>query len=272
MKKIFLSVVLLCGLMLANTLDEIRAQKVVRIGVDPDMPPFSVAKDGDFEGFEIEFAKRLGTTILNSDGKVEFKAIQSDDRAKALQTNSVDIVIQAYTKTAEREKLVDFAMPYFSVAIGVLTRKSDNINSINALNGKTIAIESGTTAEDYFKNRDVKILLTSTSAEAYQKVANGEADAYASDNIIVMAYPIFDSSLEVPKALSNLGVSEFLAPAVAKGNNELKSVINKVMIELSKEQYFRTIYEENFGKFYKNTTDPDQFLLEELYRIYGWIN
>lgn len=60
MKKFLIFLVLAFSLLNANSLDEIRSSKTLRVGVYDAQPPFSQLKSsGEFEGFEIGFAKEL---------------------------------------------------------------------------------------------------------------------------------------------------------------------------------------------------------------------
>ncbi|MCI6988127.1 MAG: transporter substrate-binding domain-containing protein [Campylobacter sp.] len=269
LKKLFLCFVLgvFCC---ANSLQEIQTSKTIRIGLHPDIPPFSQLVNNEFEGFEVEFAKRLGKELVGDGGKVEFIAINAEDRIKSLQDNQVDIVIQAFTKTAERAKQVDFSMPYFSTAVGILVNKDSNIKNTKDLSGKKVAVEKGITAEQVLKQYpDIEIVYVEGSNHGYRALKEGKVDGLADDNIIVLAYPIIDDTVEVPEYLLNLGSSDYMSAAVAKNNTELKQAIDKYMITLSKEQFFKKIYDDNFGIFYRNTLNPNQFLLENIYRIYG---
>ncbi len=54
----------LVGGLYANTLGEIRAKKVVRVGVYEAEPPFSKKTESGFEGFEVELANKLANAIF----------------------------------------------------------------------------------------------------------------------------------------------------------------------------------------------------------------
>lgn len=108
MKKFLIFLVLAFSLLNANSLDEIRSSKTLRVGVYDAQPPFSQLKSsGEFEGFEIGFAKEIAKGIFGeigeSGGNVEFKAVSANDRIKLLQNNSVDLVIATLTITDERQ-------------------------------------------------------------------------------------------------------------------------------------------------------------------------
>ncbi|MCI6989350.1 MAG: transporter substrate-binding domain-containing protein [Campylobacter sp.] len=272
MKRFILLLAILSSFLFSNTLDEIKSKGEIRIGVFDDQPPFSIqTEDGNFEGFEVDMAKQIGAQILGGDGNIVLVGVHDgSQRISFLQENRVDIILSSFTKTQERSKLVDFAMPYFSVALGALIKSDYPIAKESDLDGKKIVIQEGTTAVNYVKKfTNSKIIVVPTSGDGYRALKNGEADVYLNDNLIVMAYPIIDNDVKVPDTMRNIGKSDYLAPAVSKGNVALRQEIDKAMIKLSKEKFFNKIYNDTFGPFYKNSADPKFFLLEDLYRIYG---
>ena len=81
-----------------------------------------------------------------------------------------------------------------------------------------------------------------------------------------MVYPIVDSNVEVN--IKNLGDNVFLGVAVQKGNAELLDTINKGLIALSKEGFFKKAYNNTFEPFYKGTVDKKYFLLDDIYSFF----
>lgn len=192
MKKMLLCLTLVVSILFSNSLDEIKSSGVIRVGVFTDQPPFGSYKDGQFEGFEIDFANRIARDIFGDNGgKVEFVPTKASQRIDFLQSNKVDLIIATLTITDDRAKMVDFSMPYFAVNIGVLTRKDDNIQKISDLRGKTIIAESGSTGEIYAKKNGYNIVNCPTSNECYRMLKDNKGDAYLNDNLIVLAYPVF---------------------------------------------------------------------------------
>ena len=96
---------------------------------------------------------------------------------------------------------------------------------------------------------------------------NGQGDAFADDNLVVLAFPIIDNSVEV--SIKNLGETDFLGMAVQKGNKELLDVINESMIRLSKEGFFKKAFDDTLNPFYKGSAEEKYFLLDDIYRIFG---
>ena len=61
--------------------------------------------------------------------------------------------------TDERKKQVDFALPYMKVSLGVVSPKTGLITDVKQLEGKTLIVTKGTTAETYFEKNHPEIKL-----------------------------------------------------------------------------------------------------------------
>mgnify|MGYP002238207735 CR=1 FL=1 len=74
-------------------------------------------------------------------------------------------------------------MSYFGIQVSAAVWKNSGINSMKDLNGKTIAVTSGTTSVALMKKFEkengirVRYMMTKDFAEAMQLVANKRADA-----------------------------------------------------------------------------------------------
>lgn len=267
MKKIILSLCVMAGVLFGNSLDEIQKSGVIRVGVLGDEPPFSSVEDGNFVGFDIDFAKRITKDIVGENGKVELIEVTTHNRIEMLQNNKVDLLIAEFIIDPEREKLVDFSMPYFAVNTGVLTKVEDHYANISQLRGKTILVETDTEAEKDLRKAGFNTLGCNDMFHCYSELKAGRGDAFAGANLIVLAYPIIDKKLEVN--ITGIGTSSYYAIGVQKGNKELLDAVNQELITLSKEGFFKKAFEDTLDPFYKGTADKKYFLLDDIYRIFG---
>ena len=125
MKKSFFLILLSAIFVFANSLSEIKQSKVIRVGVYENEPPFSKSSEKGFEGFEVELANALAGKIFgNSGGRIELIPVTNEVRFPMLQNNQADMIIAAASITEERKGSVDFSMPYFTVNLGILTKKT----------------------------------------------------------------------------------------------------------------------------------------------------
>lgn len=267
MKKIIFSLLFFCASLFSNSLAQIKEKGLIRIGIDGSVPPLNVAEDGKYEGFEILLIEELAKEIFGGkEGKIEYIITQGNDRINAVRDNKVDLDIAVITVTKEREKIVDFSNPYFSVNVGVLSRAGDNIKTVNDLQDKEILAENGTVAYEYFAKQGHTIRPCSNSSDCYRKLKAGEGAAYADDNLVVLAYAVVDRKVEAN--IINLGTSDFLAIAVQKGNDDLLDAINSGLVNLSKSGFFKKIFNETIDPYYKGTAERKYFLLDDLYKMF----
>lgn len=267
MKKIVLCLFVMIGIAFGNSLDQIKQSGVIRVGVLSDEPPFSSVEDGALTGFDIDFALRITRDIVGENGKVEFVEITTHNRIDVLQKNKVDMVIAEFIIDSDREKLVDFTMPYFAVNTGILTKVDDHYASIAQLKGKTILVETDTEAEKDLKKAGFNIKGCNDMFHCYSELKAGKGDAFAGANLVVLAYPIIDKKLEVN--ITGVGASSYYAIGVQKGNKELLNALNQELIRLSKEGFFKHAFEDKLNSFYKGTADKKYFLLDDIYRVFG---
>ena len=207
-----------------RTLDEIKSSGTINIGVFSDKNPFGYVDENGIE---------------------------------YLQTGKVDLILANFTVTDERKEEVDFALPYMSVSLGVVSPKSKTITSLDNWNDNdNMIVISGTTAETYLTKNYPNIKLQKYDAYAQAKTAleNGSGAAWANDNTEVIAYANQNSDFVV--GIPELGSADTIAPAVTKGNDTLLNWINDEIKALGKENFFYKDYEatllDTYGKDYEN--------------------
>ena len=130
-----------------RTLDQIKDSGKITIGVFSDKSPFGyVDENGNYQGYDIELANRLGQD-LGVD--VELVSTEAANRVEYLQTGKVDVILANFTVTPERAEAVDFADPYMNVALGVVSHKDKVVTDLDQIGDRTVIVISGTTAETY---------------------------------------------------------------------------------------------------------------------------
>ena len=136
----------------ARTLDEIKESKTIKIGVFSDKNPFGyVDSNGEIQGYDVYFGKRIAKDLLGSEDNVEFVYVEAASRVEYLKSAKVDVILANFTVTDERKEQVDFALPYMKVALGVVSPESALITDVSQLNDHTLIVVKGTTAETYFQ-------------------------------------------------------------------------------------------------------------------------
>ena len=225
-----------------RTLDEIKASGTINIGVFSDKNPFGyVDENGDYQGYDVYFAKRIGEDLGLT---VNYVSTEAANRVEYLETGKVDIILANFTVTAERAEKVDFALPYMNVALGVVSPDSRVIKDLSEIKEEDqVIVISGTTAEDYLikNNPEISLQKYDTYANAKNALENGNAVAWANDNTEVIAYALENPGYTV--GIPSLGSQDTIAPAVSKGNETLLNWINDEIKTLAAENFFHKDYE-----------------------------
>ena len=239
-----------------RTLDEIKSAGSVNIGVFSDKNPFGyVDENGEYQGYDVYFAKRIGEDL---GVKVNYVSTEAASRVEYLETGKVDIVLANFTVTEERAQKVDFALPYMNVALGVVSPEDNVITDLSQIKaGEQVIVISGTTAETYLEKNypDIKLQKFDTYATAKTAFENRTGVAWANDNTEVIAYAIENKGYVV--GIPSLGSQDTIAPAVSKGNTTLLDWINNEIKSLAYENFFHADYEatllSTYGTAYEDT-------------------
>ena len=243
-----------------RTVDQIKESGEITIGVFSDKNPFGyVDNDGKFQGYDVYFADRIAKDL-----GVELKLVpvEAASRVEFLETAKVDIILANFTVTDERKEKVDFALPYMKVALGVVSPDSAIITDAEQLNGKTLIVVKGTTAESYFTENypDVKLQKYDEYNEAYSALQDGRGDAFSTDNTEVLAWSMNNPGFTV--GVESLGSTDAIAPAVTKGNETLLNWINDAITALADEQFFHADYDATLASVYGDNVDKDSLVVE----------
>ncbi len=239
-----------------RTLDEIKEDGTINIGVFSDKAPFGyVDENGEYTGYDVYFANRLAED-LGVD--VNFVSTEAASRVEYLQTGKVDIILANFTVTDERAEQVDFALPYMNVALGVVSHEDNVITDLDQIGeDDQVIVISGTTAETYLTENypEIQLQKFDTYAAAKSAFENGTGVAWANDNTEVIAFANENEGYTV--GIESLGDTDTIAAAVTKGNDTLLQWINEEIESLASENFFHKDYEETlldtYGADYEET-------------------
>ena len=246
-----------------DALAKIKERGYVRVGVFSDKPPFGyVDKEGKNQGYDIYFAKRIAKDLLGDESKVKFELVEAAGRVEVLVADKVDITLANFTKTPERARVVDFALPYMKVSLGVVSPDGAVIKSVDELKGKKLIVNKGTTADAYFtKNHpDIELIKYDQNTETFAALVDKRGVALAHDNALLFAWAKENPGFTV--GIEALGDVDVIAPAVKKGNKALLEWLNNEIIELGEENFFHKDYDATLKPIYGDSVNPESLVVE----------
>lgn len=221
-------------------------KNVIVVGGDRDYPPYEfIDKNGQPSGYNVELTRAIAEVMGM---KVEFRLGGWSDMRAALQNGSVD-VLEGMSYSAERAAEVDFSQPHTIVNHAVFARRdSPNINSLEELEGKSVAVHRSGIMHDYLVSKKFsgKLTLTETPVDALRQVAAGTTD-YAIVAIVPGMYIIRALKLtNLIPVIRNVATQRYCY-AVDKGNAELLSRFNEGLAILKKTGQYERIYNRWLG-------------------------
>ncbi|GGA87128.1 transporter substrate-binding domain-containing protein [Ornithinibacillus halotolerans] len=219
------------------------------VGVDVTYPPFEFQEDGEMKGIDID----LIHAIAEDQGfEVKIEAMDFSGIIPAMQAGELDIGMGGMSITEERKETVDFSDPYFESGLSlVIASDNTEINSIEDLEGKIIAVKNGTTgakfAADNQGDYGYEIIQVKDSTSMFQEVANGNADALLEDYPVIM-YAIATSDLELKVAGDKLNGDNYGISVLKGKNDDLLQKINDGLANLRENGKYDEIIDKYLGE------------------------
>ena len=222
--------------------------KVLRVGTEPVFAPFEFPKEGskDLTGFDIELIEALGKQMGY---KVEMVSMGFDALIPALNSNNIDVAIAGMTITDERKKAIDFSDGYYKSGLLVMVKANNNdVKSVKDLDGKVVAVKSGTGSVDYAKaNIKTKDLRQFPNIDnAYMELGTNRADAVLHDTPNIL-YFIKTAGNGQFKAVGDSLEAQQYGIAFPKGSDELRDKVNGALKTLRENGTYNEIYKKWFG-------------------------
>lgn len=220
-------------------------------------PPFEFINErGEPDGFNVELFRELAKVLhLTYDLELE----PWDQVRPQLENKEID-VITGMMISEEWKKKVLFGIPHTIITPGLFTRKNENINTLDDLQGKQVIVRSGDRMHDYLiENRiTYNIIPVPTQLEALQLLHEGKYDAALIGNNRG-AYMLKNEKL---KNLTGKTIDidpQYYAIAVNLDNGELISLLNSGLFLLKANGTFDKLYQKWFAVY-------DHELMIEKYR------
>ncbi len=225
--------------------------ETLKVGTHPTFAPFEFSdQEGNVIGFDLDVIKAIAKA--NGD-EIKIESMPFDGLIPSLLTGNIDVIISGMTITDARKKRVLFTDGYYDSNLSYLIKKdkADVYTSAEALKGKTVCVQIGTTGHafaDTITPGNVKAL--NNESDAILELSNGGCEAVINDrpvNLYYLKKSNLDTLVDVvdPKFKENV---DSFGIAVRKGNNELLEKLNKGLKDLQASGELDKIHVKWFGQ------------------------
>ena len=207
---------------------KIKKSGVLIVGTSPDYPPFESVDPADNKivGFDIDLIDAVAAELGL---KTKFQGMGFDTIIIAVKNGQVNLGMSSFSVTEERQKSVDFTIPYYKNGSTVLTKTGSPVKTVKDLVGKRVAAQIGSTsAEAAKKIEGCDVQIVDDANIAVMMMKNGAVQGAVLDVAIAENYAKKAEFTLFAKPLSY----EETAAIVRKGSPEFLDALNKAIKKL----------------------------------------
>jgi len=263
-----------------NLLDDIKARGYIMVSTDPNYEPQSFLNtDGkrpsdtkcpsdalttaEMQGFDVDVAKAIGTAL-----GVEtcFATPNWDAITAGNWSNKWDVSVGSMTITTERQKILDFSVPYYYTPAVIAVGADSAFASIDDLAGQALCAGVSTTYDTWLNKGDLGLpaasiyaqppadvvpVLLDTDQECAQALAAGREDFVG----YVTSQTVVNANIAAGLPVKQVGMpvySEDLAAAFDKAatlsSETLRAEIDKIITAMHGDGTLTALSTQWFGE------------------------
>ena len=225
-----------------------KAGKLV-IATSPDFPPFeSLDGSGKVTGIEIDILEEVCAQLGVS---LEIQQMDFDSVLPGVQAGKYDMGVSGITVTEKRQKNVLFTDAYCLAAQAIVVKEGSPISSKADLEGKTVAVQTGTTAESFCMDNGYTVSAYAANNDAQSALLQGKADAWVIDDLtaadMVKVYNAQGGDQLV--ILGEAMTTEPYAFAMAFGSEDTIEAINGILKTMEESGAIAAIFDKYEAPF-----------------------
>jgi glutamate/aspartate transport system substrate-binding protein len=201
------------AVVLSGTLKTVNDRGSILIGYRDSAPPFSFLNPGRQPvGFSLDLchgvaedvARALNRELLEADApawqtgvRIVYVPVAADQRLPKIVSGAIDLECGSTTANAERARTVAFSPVFFLAGTKLLVPLNNgrpSVSSYRGLAGHVVAVGAGTTNEAVMRrlattvSPPVTVTAVPSTDAAYDMLAAGKADGFASDDILLSGF------------------------------------------------------------------------------------
>ena len=252
MKKRSLAV-LMAGVMAASMMTGVVSvyadadSKTLTVGFDAQYPPFGYKDDnGEYVGFDLDLAQEV---CDNLGWELVKKPINWDSKDMELNSGTISCIWNGFTMNG-REDDYTWSDPYVDNSQVFVVKSDSGITTFDDLSGKTVAVQTDSSAEAALNEEDnaalkdsfKELLVVGEYNTAFLNLESNAVDAIAMD-IGVAKYQLESRDGDFTILDQPLAAEQY-AVGFKKGNETLRDQVQNTLNEMKSDGTFKTIAEK----------------------------
>lgn len=221
------------------------------VGLDDSFPPMGFRdENNEIVGFDIDLARavceKLGVELV-------LQPIDWDSKVQELNTKNVDCIWNGLSLTPKNQENMTTTEPYMTNNITLVVKNDSPISKFEDMAGKTLAVQSGSAAEETldaeenkaFKDSISQVLGFDEYITAMLDMESGNSDAVLMDSVVAN-YMIKDLGKNY-KVLEGTLLEDKYVIGFRKGDEALRDAVWNALKELKQEGRIAEISNKWFG-------------------------
>ncbi len=198
------------GALLTGTLKTVKQRGTLLIGYRESALPFSFLNKGGqpvglsldlCRGVAADIARTLNSELVEPDApawqqgvRMVMVPVTAEARLPKVVSGELDLECGSTTATEQRAATVAFSPVFFLAGTKLMVPAGSTVASYRDLGAKTVVVGAGTTNAEVLRRLAeqaapaFKVVETPDLAAAYAALAAGQADAFASDDILLSGF------------------------------------------------------------------------------------
>lgn len=229
------------------SLQKVLDEKKLVLGLDASFPPMGFTDESnEIIGFDIDVAQevcdRLGVELIK-------QPINWDTKEEDLKVGKIDCIWNGMSINPARAEAMNLSDPYMKNEMIFVVPANSDIKSMDDLSGKTIGVQTGSTAQEILEASDLYADITESPLEdnvtALNQMELGFSDAVFLDSVVAN-YFITSNDKDYVILDGNLEAEEY-AIGFRKEDQALRDEVQKTLSEMKADGKLAEISTKWFG-------------------------
>lgn len=208
----------------------------VVVAVEANWPPMEyIDESGQVAGFSVDYVNAVAREAGFS---VKYVPVSWEEIFDGLLARQYDVIASSVSIIPEREKLMDFSIPYYDVKQAYVTLTANSVRKPADLAGRKVGAQAGTTGDFAARQLDgAEVAAYEEIGQAFEALENGELDGVVADDPIATSYILGMTGSILGKTTSTQKMKvafilpsdepEYYGFAVNKGDEKLLDLLNR---------------------------------------------
>ena len=222
---------------------------VLMVGTEIGYPPMEYFdEDGATPiGFDMELAQALADEM-----GLELELVDTawDGIFAGVDTDKYDVILSSVSWTEDRNNNYNLSKTYVANAPVIVVPNDSDIDGLEALEGKSVAVQMETTADyamqdEIANGADIDLRQYEKVINAFDEIKAGRVDAVCTDSVVA-AYYLGDEAANY-KTVWEADTKEPICMCLKKGNDDLQAALEEALDELHENGKLSEIAVKYFG-------------------------